>query len=152
MKCPRCRNILLFPDQDDGVSRERLCAICGWTQPLDCHGQPLATLKHLESYQWDELSIDHNGRGWRVRDGCAEVAPSCLACPLPKCKDEDYSGYLDWLKQQRGLAPWGGQPPDPMLPSMRQAVRAEAERLGVSTRNVYRWLARHRARSVAPQM
>lgn len=32
--------------------------------------------------------------------GC-EVAPSCLACPLPACKHDDPTGYQRWRRQLR---------------------------------------------------
>ena len=41
-------------------------------------------------------------QGFFKDDGC-EVAPSCLACPLSRCKDDDREWYVRWRKRGKLL-------------------------------------------------
>ncbi len=67
-------------------------------------------------------------------DGC-EVSPSCLRCPLPRCKYDDPGWLNRRAREQRDgriLRVWleGGTPVDSL-----------ARRFGVSERTVFRILA-----------
>ena len=61
--------------------------------------------------------------------GC-RVSSTCLNCPLSACRYEDTKPYQAWLKEQ-GL---------PYMVMSNVEVEAEAVRLGVTTRTIWRRL------------
>ena len=65
--------------------------------------------------------------------GC-EIAPACLDCPLPRCKDELGNGIGDARRQVATL--------ERVSIIRREGITAAvaAERYGVSIRTVFRWL------------
>ncbi|MBI2872962.1 MAG: hypothetical protein HYY00_07240 [Chloroflexi bacterium] len=67
-------------------------------------------------------------------DGC-EVSPSCLGCPLPRCKYDDPGGFYREQRRER----------DREVLSFRGRTGASvvqlARRFGVSTRTIQRILA-----------
>ena len=71
-------------------------------------------------------------------DGC-EVSPSCLRCPLPRCKYDDPGWYQREVRDQR----------DQKIHRAKQAeglsVPQLAHRFGVSQRTVFRALQRGRS-------
>ena len=72
--------------------------------------------------------------GWvRSDDGC-EVAPSCLACPLERCRYEEPKGLLTIRMRER----------NPRIIALRAegaSVDVLMERFGIGRRTVYRVLA-----------
>ncbi len=121
MTCPHCGSVLLFPDWDEPTavdrSRRRLCSICGWTQELDNQGNPYQPAPYTpedDSYgaastggrPWGNsvmaaYNLDKKPQGHSRYDGCNEVVPSCLQCPLAFCKEEDQAGFRAWQKARR---------------------------------------------------
>ena len=79
-----------------------------------------------------ELTLDTLPERYPYRDDGCQVSPSCLHCPLPKCKYDDPGWYQRQLRQRRDLA-------------IRRARRAQgltvpqlSQLFGVSQRTVFR--------------
>ncbi len=155
MDCPKCGNVLLFPDVDDTVSRERICALCGWCQPLDNLGRPYTAPEWVATPDDAENAQARGGRPQRVPslanttldkrmightryNGCKQVAPSCLDCPLPRCKDDDPEGFRRWQLAQRSRDWFPGRPVEELSSA---DVPAEVARTGLDPRTIYRRLA-----------
>ena len=68
--------------------------------------------------------------------GC-EVSPSCLACPLERCKYDDPESYLLHLRQQADREKLAVIRTEWLTPA------EAAERFGITQRTVYRLLARN---------
>ena len=120
-RCPHCKSILLFPDWDEPTAvdrtRRRLCSICGWTEELTSDGQkyqPAPYTPEDDSYgqaspgrPWGSsvmarYTTDRRMVGHTRYDGCKEVSPSCLTCPLPwGCKESDPEAFRAWQKAKR---------------------------------------------------
>lgn len=81
------------------------------------------------------MAVDALPERFQYQDDGCEVSPSCLRCPLPRCKYDD-PGWLNRLareqRDRRILRVWleGGTPVDGL-----------ARRFGVSERTVFRILA-----------
>ena len=81
------------------------------------------------------VAVDVLPERYRYEDDGCEVSPSCLRCPLPRCKYDD-PGWLNRLvreqRDRRILRVWleAGTPVDDL-----------ARRFGVSERTVFRILA-----------
>ncbi len=73
-------------------------------------------------------------------DGC-EVSPSCLNCPLPKCKYDDPGWYQRERRRQRE------QQVLQIMARESLTVPEVARRFGVSQRTVFRILKRAREQS-----
>ncbi len=158
MDCPKCGNVLLFPDLDDLTardrSRRRLCALCGWTAELTTSGEPYVapawspTPDNAEDTQYRggrpnrvaslASTLDKRMIGHTRYNGCKLVAPSCLDCPLPRCKDDDPEGFRRWRQAQRSRDWFQGRPVDELSSA---DVPAEVARTGLDPRTVYRRLA-----------
>lgn len=70
-------------------------------------------------------------------EGC-EMSPSCLDCPLPRCRYDDPEWFRRWLHEQRDRkvleASQGG----------KVSIRQLAERFSVTERTICRMLERAR--------
>ncbi len=157
-RCPHCGSILLFPDLEDRTtrdrSRERICAFCGWVQHLDTDGavyQPAPYTPEDDSYgaastggrPWGSSarvkhSLDQRMVGHTRYDGCQEVSPSCLECPLPACKSDNPQAFKAW-KEAKALREWF--PGRPVVELSYADIPAEVARTGLDPRTVYRRLA-----------
>lgn len=80
----------------------------------------------------------HAEDGSEYQDTGCEVSPSCLRCPLPRCKHDDPHGVRQQRQQARDL-------------ERARIIQAEgltaaqaAERFGVAERTVFRILERCR--------
>ena len=65
--------------------------------------------------------------------GC-DVAPACLACPLPKCR-YDMPGGIGAIRRQAFMLARAQE-----INAERMNPEEAAKRYGVSLRTVYRWL------------
>ncbi|MFQ5861383.1 MAG: helix-turn-helix domain-containing protein [Dehalococcoidia bacterium] len=83
-----------------------------------------------------EPLLDTRPEYYPYRDDGCEVSPSCLICPLPKCKYDDPG----WLQRERRRGR------DLEVLRVRQAqtlsVPQLAQRFGISQRTVFRILSR----------
>ena len=68
-------------------------------------------------------------------EGCPQVAPRCLECPLELCRHDDEAGYKRWERRERDA-------------KVRELVKAGASygeiaaQTGVTERTVFRVMAR----------
>ncbi len=161
MDCPKCGNVLLFPDLDDLTardrSRRRLCALCGWTMELDARGRPYTAPEWAPAPDDAENAQARGGRPLRPSslantttldkrmightryDGCKLVAPSCLECPLPRgCRCDYPEDFKAWQLAQRSRDWFQGRP---VAEISKADVPAEVARTGLDPRTVYRRLA-----------
>ena len=69
--------------------------------------------------------------------GC-EVAPSCLSCPLPRCKYDDPVWFQRHRRMAQDLKIWA------TMRSEGLTVEAAAERFSVTVRTVFRIMRRCR--------
>lgn len=69
--------------------------------------------------------------------GC-EVAPSCLSCPLPRCKYDDPVWFQRHRRMSRDLKVWS------TMQSESLTVEAAADRFSVTVRTVFRIMRRCR--------
>lgn len=69
-------------------------------------------------------------------DGC-DVCPQCLRCPLPQCRLDDRAGYAHFRQGPRDARVLE-------LTNGGMQASAVAEAVGVTSRTVYRILARAR--------
>ena len=70
---------------------------------------------------------------WRDT-GCPQVSPSCLACPLPRCKYDDPEAYYAWKANLIELE---------NVTAVAATMQAYALKHGVSVRTAYRRYARN---------
>ena len=75
--------------------------------------------------------------------GCPQVSPSCLTCPLERCKYDDPDAYYRWKAQELELQ---------NIESVVAAMEAYALKHGVSVRTSYRRYARQSGKSVDTRM
>jgi sigma-70-like protein len=74
-------------------------------------------------------------------EGC-EFSPSCLDCPLPRCRYDDPDWFRRWLTQQRDRQ---------VLEASHQhklSIRELADRYSVTERTISRMLQRARSEAV----
>jgi hypothetical protein len=105
--------------------------MCGWCRDIEV-GDPLPKT-------WD-----HEGGAAVDEDGCV-VSPSCFTCPLPDCAYESGIPRVAYVRDQRILIELAKHQ---SLPTSA-AVEKVAETLGITTRAVFRVLARKRRREAA---
>ena len=124
-------------EEHDGISKYRLCRVCGHLEHLTATGAvyvPPATLdpedapKHQGSFRGPNRNSDHQPR--IGRDGCA-VHDHCLTCPLPACVVSDRGAYVAILRRR---AWFGGKAPEDITAADIQAEPC-------SKRSAYRRLA-----------
>ena len=97
--CPKCQGLLVNEEDIHGPYVK--CVACGkvfeFTPPdptpppepfLDENGEPIAKYK-------GHRAITHTDE-----DGC-EVAPTCLECPLEKCRYDEPGAYQKTIRQRR---------------------------------------------------
>lgn len=70
-------------------------------------------------------------------DGCEEVSPTCLTCPLPICKYDDPGVLTRWRRQERDR--------EVIAAMQTMPVEDVARRFGISERTAYRIRLRHTA-------
>ena len=141
MTCPRCGALLLFPDVDDGVSRDSLCAMCGHITHLTRTGAVYQPPTELDQ----EDRLPHHGPQHRneynvsrhYRDGCA-VHQQCATCPFAVCVVGDREAYESARKEQRRRQWFGNKPLEQVTD---EDVRTVAEAEGIGERTVFRRLA-----------
>ena len=92
-----------------------------------------------------ELAVDLLPELYAYRDDGCEVSPSCLTCPLPRCKYDDPAWYQRYLLEQR----------DGQILRVREEERltvpALARRFRVSQRTVFRAIQRGKAGGGPPR-
>ena len=71
--------------------------------------------------------------------GCKAVSPSCLNCPLPKCKYDDPEGFLTW-KHQHDIRLQDGKLQ--VVTNVEHTLEEYAAEHGVSLRTAYRHKAK----------
>ena len=69
---------------------------------------------------------------WSIVDSGCEVSPTCLDCPLSRCKDDDPEWYLRWRKREKPLLV--GQ----VMERERLTTQEAARRFRVPERTAYR--------------
>jgi len=75
-------------------------------------------------------------------DGC-DVHPHCLECPLPECKYDMPSGYVQWKNGQRN------EKIVEAIEARGLIVKDVAEEFGLSERTIMRIVARYRNEDVS---
>ena len=81
--------------------------------------------------------------------GCKDVSPSCLNCPLAKCKYEDPAAYYVWRAAKERM-----RVTDPALKNVHTGhvsvtLMEYAQKRGVSVRTAYRHMAKNREKENA---
>lgn len=72
------------------------------------------------------------------RDGGCDLAPSCLRCPLERCRYDEPGGARALLQSARDVEVWRRR-------EAGGAISALAREFGLSRRSVFRILARGRS-------
>ena len=83
-------------------------------------------------HQIDEPVIDH------YEDKGCEVAPTCLECPLPRCKFDDMEWFGKYRRMARDLRMAS------IIDQEGLSITDAAERFSITPRTVFRVLSRRR--------
>lgn len=83
-------------------------------------------------------SVDTVPEFYHYEDTGCEVSPSCLSCPLPRCKYDDPVWFQLHRRMARDLKVWS------TMQSEGLTVVAAAERFSVTVRTVFRIMRRCR--------
>jgi hypothetical protein len=121
--CPKCRGAVYL--DEDTYGKFLTCASCGWNKDL-VPGEPLSGTGGQDPER-------------KLEDGC-EASPSCFECPLPECLIDQPQALCQYLWDRRFQESYQRH----RHLGTQKAVAAVALELDVTTRSVYRALARLR--------